>query len=66
MGQKTKTDCLRNPLGLSLLGAHYKEHLQDASGWKCLFPVLLKHLLKAPGLVKGTVNFPRNKNHEAH
>lgn len=32
MGQKTKTDCLRNPLGLSLLGARYKEHLQDASG----------------------------------
>ena len=32
MGQKTKTDCLRNPPGLSLLGARYKEHLQDASG----------------------------------
>lgn len=31
MGQKTKTDCLRNPPGLSLLGARYKEHLQDAS-----------------------------------
>lgn len=31
MGQETKTACLRKPLGLSLLGARYKEHLQDAS-----------------------------------